>query len=331
MKKLNLAVIYGGESSEHEVSKASAGTILANLSKEKYNVLPVFITQDGDWLYQGKKSFIGPGKNPCLLVIETDKITAVELDCAFPVLHGEKGEDGAIQGLFEMANLPYVGSGVLASAMAMNKAAANLTARANNIPQPDYFTFDKSDSKLALKQISYPCFVKPVNTGSSIGISKVKNDHEFMQALTLAGRFCSEIIVERAVAGREFECAVLGTAAAAKASVVGEIIPYGEFYDYDSKYNLASTTIAPADIPQNIAEEIRQKSLTMFKAMGCRGLARVDFFLEKGKVLFNEINTFPGFTSISMFPILWQKSGIKLPDLLDELIDIAIKADKSKA
>ncbi len=340
----NVLVIFGGVSPEHEVSKASVATVISNMSEEKYNIIPVYITKDGRWLlYDGgmdNLKNIQWEKYGTMAVLSTDrsakgllrivgeKVKTIPIDVVFPVLHGKYGEDGCIQGLFELAGLPYVGCGVFASAVAMDKSCAKIIASSIGLNQADYLAFrsdelnDEAFKKIRYK-IGYPCFVKPANTGSSVGISKVSGKKELDAAIQLALQYDNKIIVEKAIVGREFECAVLnGTA-----SGVGEIISAGEFYDYDSKYNdKGSQTIVPADIPEEISEAIRQQSEKIFRAMSCNGLARVDFFVEEetNKVIFNEINTIPGFTSISMFSKLWEERGLSISQHIDALIDDAL-------
>ena len=350
MHKKNILVLFGGCSPEHEVSKVSAYTIIANIPEEKYNVYPVYITKEGKWLLYdgsidnlrnvpwekfGTAAVLSPDRvNRGLLRIVGDKVKYIPVDAVFPVLHGENGEDGTVQGLFELSGLPYVGCGVLSSALCMDKSFARITARDIGLRQPEYIvlrTWDQTSIDTAVKKvqtkIKYPCFVKPANAGSSVGISKVSNKKDLLSAIETAAIIDDKILIERAVTGRELECAVLGYQDNIQASVVGEILPGAEFYDYDAKYNNSdSKTIAPADIPEESAEEIRRQSIDMFRAVDGRGLARVDFFLENetNRVIFSEINTMPGFTSISMYPILWQVSGLPLPDLIDRLIEIAL-------
>ena len=351
MIKKNVLVLFGGCSPEHEVSKVSAYTIIANIPEEKYNVLPVYITKEGKWLLYdgsidnlrnvpwekfGTAAVLSPDRvNRGLLRIVGDKVKYIPVDVLFPVLHGENGEDGTVQGLFELSGLPYVGSGVLSCAICMDKSFAKIIARDIGLKQAEYIVvraWDQNNINAAVKRvqtkIKYPCFVKPANAGSSLGISKVSNKKDLLEAIELAVQIDSKVIIERAVIGRELECAVLGFEDNVQASVIGEILPAAEFYDYEAKYNNSeSKTIAPADIPEESAEEIRRQAIDIFKAVDGRGLARVDFFLENGtnRVVFNEINTMPGFTSISMYPILWQTSGLALPELIDRLIEIALQ------
>ncbi|MDR2650214.1 MAG: D-alanine--D-alanine ligase [Clostridiales bacterium] len=351
MNKKNVLVLFGGCSPEHEVSKVSAYTIIANIPEEKYNVYPVYITKEGKWLLYdgsidnlrnvpwekfGTSAILSPDRvNRGLLRIVGDKVKYIPVDAVFPVLHGKNGEDGTIQGLFELSGLPYVGSGVLSSAICMDKSFAKVVARDIGLRQAEYtvvHTWDQASIDAAVKRVQYkikcPCYVKPANAGSSIGINRVSNRKELLEAIETAARIDSKVIIERAVIGRELECAVLGYRENVQASVVGEILPAAEFYDYDAKYNNSeSKTIAPADIPEEASEEIRRRAMEIFRAVDGRGLARVDFFLENetNHVIFNEINTMPGFTSISMYPMLWQNSGLPLTDLIDRLIETALQ------
>jgi len=349
MNKKNVLVLFGGCSLEHEVSKVSAYTIIANIPEEKYNVCPVYITKEGKWLLYdgsidnlrnvpwekfGTAAVLSPDRvNRGLLRIVGDKVKYIPVDVAFPALHGENGEDGSVQGLFELCGLPYVGCGVLSSALCMDKTFTKIIAHSIGLKQAEYTVADVWDQEsvaCALKRvqtkIKYPCFVKPANAGSSVGISKVADKKGLPGAIEAAALIDGKVIIEKAVVGRELECAVLGYRDSVQASAVGEILPAADFYDYDAKYNNSeSKTVVPADIPAESAEEIRRQAVEMFKAADCRGMARVDFFLENetNRVIFNEINTIPGFTSISMYPKLWQASGVPLPDLIDRLIEIA--------
>ena len=349
MDKKVVAVLFGGQSSEHDVSKMSASTIMMAMDEEKYFVLPIYITRDGRWLlYDGPRDnirnaawekyatsvILSPDTgHKGLLRLVGDKFRLMPVDVVFPVLHGKNGEDGTVQGLFELAGLPYVGSGVLASALAMDKVFTNTTADKIGIKQPEYRVFmksaiDENIDKVCHEiryKIGYPCFVKPANTGSSVGISMAKNKKELICAIHEALQHDSKILVEKRAVGRELECAVLGNDNP-KASGVGEIVHAREFYCYDAKYECDdSQTIVSADLPSEIIEEIQDISIEIYTALGCKGLARVDFFYTAdGEVLFNEINTMPGFTHISMYPMLWKQEGIKVEDLVDELIELAL-------
>jgi len=355
MPRLNVAVIYGGANTEHEVSKASAATIIANLSTEKYNVIPIYITPSGRWLLNdshtndldccnlekfGQTTILSPDSSAqTLLRITTNKAREIPIDVVFPVLHGRLGEDGTIQGLCELSGIPYVGSGVLASAVSMDKFTAKTIAAYLNIPCPPYLAYklhelsDKAsldEAAKAVRQIlGYPCFVKPSNSGSSIGISKARNKTQLIKAIHSAFEHDNKILIEKAIIGRELECSVLGSNASdAFVSIVGEIIPGEEFYTYDAKYNNStSQTVAPADIPAEISDKIRTYALQIFEGVDAYGMARVDFFWDEAAnaVYFNEINTIPGFTSISMYPTMLNASGLSTPQIVDTLIELALE------
>lgn len=351
MNKLTVAVIFGGQSSEHEVSRMSASTIISNLDPEKYFVIPLGITKSGKWMiYNGPVENIKNGEwekfgTPAvlspdasqkgLLKIVGGKVKIIPIDLAFPVLHGKYGEDGTIQGLFEMAQIPYVGNGVLSSSVSMDKAFTKIVAKSAKIPQAKYVEVRSDDIKRIKttaakieKKLGYPCFVKPANAGSSVGITKAHNKDELIEGLKLAAAHDSKIVVEKAVVGREIECAVLGNGSRIEASCVGEIIAAAEFYDYDAKYNNSeSKTVVPAVISKEKQDEIRNMAVKVFKAVDGSGLARVDFFVENEteNVIFNELNTLPGFTPISMYSMLWSACGKPMNVLLDELIDLALE------
>lgn len=335
MKKIKLGIIYGGISTEHEVSKVSAKSILENLKKEKYEVYEIYINKEGKWLNKDNK------------IIENVFAYLKNLDVVFPVLHGIGGEDGTIQGLFEMLKIPYVGVGVLGSAVGMDKVYSKIVFEKAKIPQAKYvyirknqnlFTYVSEDfeewqlplediCKKIEQKIKFPMFVKPSNSGSSVGINKASNLDELKEDIIYAANFDTKILVEENINGREIECAVLGNSNP-KASPIGEILPADEFYSYDAKYkNSNSKTEIPAKIEKDIVDEVRKLAVKAYKALDCKGLSRVDFFVERGtnKIYINEINTLPGFTSISMYPKLWEYSGLKYSDLLDELIKLALE------
>lgn len=353
--KKTVVVLFGGQSSEHDVSRISASTIIKNMDPNKYFVLTVGITKEGKWmLYNGPVNYIETGEwekfatpafispdatQKALIKFAGDRYKTIPIDVVFPVLHGLYGEDGTVQGLLEMAQIPYVGCGVLASSVSMDKVYTKMIVEKENIAQAKYLVIYKEDlndiepivSKVNEK-IGYPCFIKPSNAGSSIGITKAHNQEELINGLHIAAKHDRKILVEEAIVGREVECAVLGNLEV-KASSVGEIIAAAEFYDYDAKYNNSeSKTIINPDIPTEIAEEIREKSVRIFKAVDGSGLSRVDFFIEKdtNRVIFNEINTMPGFTSISMYPMLWENAGIPIGKLIDTLIELAIERVQNK-
>lgn len=354
MKKINIVVLFGGQSSEHEVSRVSAQSVLENLNPEKYNISVIGITKQGRWLpYTGEYDRIGSGQWEAEALSMADVITQAkssgsdgtlsgflkalsrngEVDVVFPVLHGSNGEDGAMQGLLELSGIPYVGCGVMSSSAGMDKAISKVIFEHAGIPQGRYLVVKRSSieenvSEIERKvrdEIGYPCFVKPSNAGSSVGITKVKGPESLFQALQKAGQYDRKILIEEYICGREAECAVLGNDEPT-ASTVGEIIPCNEFYDYEAKYiNGDSKIVIPAPFDESTIETIRRYAVTAFKALDCAGLSRVDFFVEKqtGKVYINEINTMPGFTSISMYPKLWEASGIPYGQLLDRLIQLA--------
>lgn len=362
--KKRVLVIFGGQSSEHEVSRISATSILKNINLDKFDVSMIGITKDGKWLYydgpidkipsgeweeialkDGTRSIadrvslfdniISCKNNACGLEKASENEKSKKIDVVFPVLHGCNGEDGTIQGLFELAGIPYVGCGVLASAVGMDKIYAKIIFEKAGIPQADYLYFTRKEiygdvegvvDKIEEK-FSYPVFVKPSNAGSSVGVSKAHDKNELKEALIYAARYDRKVLIEEFINGREVECAVLGNDDPV-ASTVGEIIPGNEFYDYKAKYiDNTSKIKIPADLPEETVEQIRNYAVKAFKALDCSGLARVDFFVHKetGKVYINEINTMPGFTSISMYPMLWEESGISYPELIEKLIDLAVQ------
>ena len=349
LNKLTVAVIFGGQSSEHEVSRVSASTIISNLDPEKYYVIPVGITKDGKWMiYNGPVENIKNGEwekfgTPAVLSPDASqkgllktvggKVKLIPIDLAFPVLHGKYGEDGTIQGLFELAQIPYVGNGVLSSSISMDKAFTKIIAKNAKIPQAKYVEVHSEDLKRIKttaskieKKLGYPCFVKPANAGSSVGITKAHNKEELMEGLKVAAVHDSKIVVEEGIVGREIECAVLGNRGHVEASCVGEIFSAGEFYDYDAKYNNAeSKTVVPAEISPEKQDEIRKMAVKVFNAVDGSGLARVDFFVETENVIFNELNTLPGFTPISMYSMLWAACGKSTAELLDNLIELALE------
>ena len=351
--KKTVAVIFGGQSSEHEVSRTSAMLMLNALDKEKYQVLPVGITKKGEWLiYNGPVEHVKTGEwekfgtpaalspdatKKCFLKIVNGNVKEIPVDVIIPVLHGAWGEDGTIQGLFEMAQIPYVGCGVLASAVSMDKVFTKIIAKSARIPQAKYLwchKFDLAEKREKImdhveKKLGYPCFVKPSNAGSSVGISKARDREQLSQALDLAAKYDRKIIVEEAIDAREFECAVLGNEDPI-VSGVGEVLAAADFYDYDAKYNNNdSRTVIPAEVEQEKVEEMRRLAKKIFRAVDGSGLARVDFFIDRktGNVLFNELNTMPGFTPISMYPMLWKQEGMTETELMDRFVELALSRD----
>lgn len=314
-KKLRVGVIFGGKSAEHEVSIVSARNIINALDKNKYKVIPIHIKRTENWLL--------------------DRKTLNKVDFIFPVIHGPFGEDGTLQGLLKFLGLPFVGAGVLGSAIGMDKDISKRLLKQAGIAVADFITVysgERISYKQASKKLGPVMFVKPVNMGSSVGINKAKNEKEFKKAVSKAFKYDSKIIIEQAIIGKEIECAVLGNRVP-KASIPGEIIPKGGFYSYDAKYidkDGAGLEI-PAKLSKTAIKKIQQTAIRAFKVLNCEGMARVDFFLKKnGTLLVNEINTIPGFTSISMYPKLWEASGISLPKLLDKLIELALERFKKE-
>ena len=351
LNKKTVALLFGGRSCEHEVSLVSAAGILSNIDRDKYDLLLVKISKEGKWMLINHVSD-DPSRNlseadgDCVLtgdpslkgfyVIEGEKKGQVlRVDVLFPVLHGTFGEDGTVQGLAGLSNIPCVGSGVLGSALGMDKVMMKQLFIQSNLETADFIWFLRSAwnkdpetiSRGVREAIGYPCFVKPANSGSSVGISKVSEEKELHEAVRLACEFDRKVLVEKAVIGRELECAVLGNDFP-DVSVVGEIIPCNEFYDYQAKYlDNESRIIIPADLPGNLTERIRYWSSAAFKSLDCAGFARVDFLIDRNDLhlYINEINTIPGFTPISMFTQLWEASGISYADLIDRLIELAVQ------
>ena len=348
--KLTVAVFFGGQSSEHDISCVSAKTVIDAIDKEKYDVVQIGITKDGRWLKAESSEALADGSwkdsdttailspeadEKCIIYIKDGVITGKKhVDVAFPVLHGLYGEDGTIQGIFELAHIPYVGCGVLASAVSMDKAYTKIIVDTLNIRQARYVVINHTDmddldkcADRVEEKLEYPVFVKPSRAGSSCGVSKAENREALKTALIEALKVDKRILVEETIIGREVECAVLG-GYDPKASKVGEILAADEFYTFDAKYNNADskTTTTPV-LPDGKLEEIRKDAVAIFRAVDGFGLSRVDFFLEKGtnEVVFNEINTLPGFTSISMYPMLWADMGYDKKALTTKLIESAFE------
>lgn len=320
MAKVRVAVLCGGRSGEHEISLRSSESILKGLDPKKYDVQRIFITPEGRW--DPKPILPEPGANE-------------GIDVVFPVLHGTFGEDGTVQGLLELAGLAYVGPGVLASAAAMDKDVLKRLVSQRGIPVVEYETVLRGhwDIEALATKFAYPVFVKPANLGSSVGISKVKRAEDLEAALKHAAEFDRKIIVERGIVGREFECAVMGNEDP-KAAIPCEVLPSREFYDYEDKYLLdTAKTVLPAPLDPKQTAEIRHLAVQAYSAAGCEGLSRVDFLMESstGRLYVNEINTIPGFTSISMFPKMWEAAGVPFRDLLDQLIALALERHRAKA
>ncbi len=358
--KLRIGVLFGGRSAEHEVSLVSAASVINALDKEKYEVVPIGISPEGRWLSSGEALrllkekasiahlpehvFVPDPHHKALMTInaEVSSIANKPVDVIFPLIHGTYGEDGTIQGLFELADIPYVGAGVLGSAVGMDKVIQKQLLKQAKIPvTPDCsFLFQKysSNPKLYLARIErtlrYPVFVKPPNLGSSIGISKAHDRRELADAIELAGQYDRKILVEQGLKNaREIECSVLGNDDPV-ASIPGEIIPSNEFYDYDAKYvDGKSTAEIPAKLPKAVVTKIRQYAVDAFRILDCAGMARVDFLVARrtNRIFLNEINTLPGFTSISMYPKLWQATGLTYPELLDKLIGLALERHATRS
>ena len=348
-KKMNVCVVFGGKSSEHDISKISVVTVLNSLDPEKYNVHKIFITRDGSWYYFDKEAedikdipegsldgmfdaaVISPSVNDRGIIRMTKSgIRKIKIDAAIPVLHGKNGEDGTIQGLFELADIPYVGPGVLGSSVCMDKCIAKILFKEAGIPQADWVTVkygDDVDVKEIEEKLGYPCFIKPSNAGSSVGISKAHNREELLSGIQLAFEHDYKVLIEEFVPASEVESAVIGNFEPEVAPNIGEIAPSNEFYDFDAKYNDSTSELTiPANIDKEVEKKLKEYAIKAYKICECRGLSRVDFFVDKakGEIRLNEINTLPGFTSISMYPKMWEVSGVDNKALLDRLIGYAL-------
>jgi D-alanine-D-alanine ligase len=353
-KRLRIGVLFGGRSGEHEVSLASAASVIRGLDKAKYEAVPIGVTKEGHWrvgvgaqkmlpeiLRGGQNVMMSVDPSAAKLVALDGGSGGQRLDVIFPVMHGTFGEDGTIQGLLDLAALPFVGAGVLGSAIGMDKDVAKKLLQAAKIPVVPWVTVRRHDwerepkavKRTIEKKFKYPVFVKPATLGSSVGMTKVHSRSELGPALDLASEFAMKILVERAVVAREIEVSVLGNNEP-KASVPGEIVPHREFYDYAAKYLEEGTQLLiPAKLKTAEIKKIRGLAVSAFRALELSGMARVDFFLEKrgGRIFLNEVNTIPGFTSISMYPKLWEASGIPFAALLDRLIELALEQHREKA
>jgi D-alanine-D-alanine ligase len=363
MKKKKVAILFGGKSGEHEVSIVSAGSVYKALDKNKYEVTMIGIDKTGRWLLPSESERLASQQNPRLtelnkmnqtmslvpfqsknqiVPIDGSSATAQNFDVIIPILHGTYGEDGTIQGLLELANIPYVGSGVLGSALGMDKDAAKRIWAQAKIPVVPWMTvrrhdFSKNSEKILAeihKNFPYPYFAKPANMGSSVGVHKIKSSQDELEKIRDAFLYDTKILIEKGIDARELEVSVLGNYEP-KASVVGEIIPTHEFYSYESKYideNGAHLKIPAENLKPEQITHIQKMAIDAFKAIECRGMGRVDFFLDRitGQLYLNEINTIPGFTSISMYPKLWEAAGLKYADLLDELIRLAFERHEEK-
>ena len=340
-----VAILFGGDSGEHEVSVASARSVMSAVDQSRFEMLPVAISRTGAWLTVNETRSVLhriKGQNLATVQIEGQGLLArpqvlgllSEVDVVFPVLHGTRGEDGAMQGLFELAGVAYVGAGVTASAIGMDKTMQKAIWRDAGLPVVDSLTLPRSlceedgqeAARLVEREFEYPVFVKPANSGSSVGVSKARSREDLGEAFAEAGRWDRKILVERAMTGREIECAVLGNDEP-EASPLGEVIPQAEFYTYEAKYVDDSTgLVAPVELPADLAREFQEMAIAAYKTIDCAGMARVDFFLPPdGRPVLNEINTIPGFTSISMYPRLWQVAGLSYPDLITRLIELGLE------
>ncbi len=350
MSKINVCVIFGGMSTEHPISLLSAKNVIKRIDKEKYDATLLGITKEGQWyLYDGSedmlpndkwldgkitKAIISPDSSDQGIIVSGDNFRKIKIDVALIVLHGKYGEDGTIQGLLELAKIPYVGPGVLGSSLCMDKVVAKDVFASHNIPQANWVEADASslkDEQGLIKKVTdklgFPVFVKASKSGSSIGAYKVKSADRLVYYVKEALKYDDSVLIEEFIDGREVECAVLGNEDA-KASEVGEILAANEFYDFDAKYtNAESKVVIPANLDTKISDEIKMYAVKAYKATRCKGLSRVDFFVAKNgnKVILNEINTLPGFTDISMYPMLWANKGLDGAKLIDKLIEYALK------
>ncbi len=364
-RKLRVGLIFGGRSGEHEISLISAQGVMSAIDKTRYEVVPIGITKEGRWLASGDPmkalaSGLASESNPALLLAEPSErglmrleareqeqdllaVQVSQLDVVFPILHGPYGEDGTVQGLLELAGIPYVGAGVTASALGMDKALFKDVMRARGLPVVPFLVikrkaWEQGPEEIIAQietEIGYDCFVKPANLGSSVGVSKAHERAELRGALDEAARYDRKLLVEVAIDAREIEVSVLGNDEPI-ASVPGEIVPSSEFYDYAAKYlDGKSELLIPAPIPASLAEQIRRLAVESYLAIDCAGMARVDFLLERrtGQVYINELNTLPGFTPISMYPKLWEASGLSYTELINRLIELALErhADKGRS
>ena len=368
MRRLRIGVLFGGRSGEHEVSLQSASAVMAALEQAGHEVVPIGITREGRWLVGGDPlralssgeltserpatMLPEPGRRGLVRVADRDNgrlepanapsSAMGSLDVIFPVLHGTFGEDGTVQGLFELASVPYAGAGVLGSALGMDKVVQKTLWRGLGLPVVEFLSVQRRElerdpgavvERIA-GQLGYPCFTKPANLGSSVGVSKARDRAELEAGLRTAARYDAKLLVERGIDARELEVGILGNDDP-MASIVGEILPGAEFYDYRAKYiDSGSQAIIPADLPAELAEEVRRLAVRAFKAVEASGLARVDFFLERGteRVYLNEINTMPGFTRISMFPKLWEASGVPFAELVSRIAELGLErfADRAR-
>jgi D-alanine-D-alanine ligase len=352
MTKKKVGVVFGGKSAEHEVSLQSAKNIVDAIDKKKYDVMLIGIDKEGKWHLNDQSSYLLNEENPKLiqlnksnehvaivpgdennqLIHASKSVPLDQLDVIFPIVHGTLGEDGSLQGMFRVANLPYVGSNVLASSLCMDKDVAKRLLNAAGIKVAKGLVYKRNRKNeinydTAVDALGTPLFIKPANQGSSVGVSKVHTEEEFIQGIKSAFEYDHKIIIEESIEGREIECAVLGNDEP-KASLLGEILPNTEFYSYESKYidETGAELAIPADLTDEETQRMQETGIKAFETLECGGLARVDFFLTKdGEIYVNEINTLPGFTKISMYPKLWEISGISYPELINQLIELALQ------
>ncbi len=340
--KLTVAILCGGRSAEHEVSLQSAQNVIAALNPTKYEVVLITIDKTGQWRLADPAKFLLHADDPKHITLDVDRQELIHngylladntgIDVVFPILHGPFGEDGTVQGLFALSGIPFVGSGVLGSAVAMDKDVSKCLFRDAGLPIGDYLVLQKWQDMIpypeVVEELGTPVFVKPANMGSSVGVSKVASEAEYRQALELAFQYDEKLLIEAALPGREVECAILGNPREPHASVLGEILPNADFYSYEAKYIDAdgARMSIPAELPAEMAEQIQHMAIDAFWALNCKGLARVDFFVgDEGEIFLNEVNTMPGFTKISMYPQLWRASGVSYSELLDRLIALALE------
>lgn len=350
MKKLNVCVLFGGVSSEHTVSEVSASAVLDNIDRSKYEVFPVGITNEGNWLlYDGEvenirnhtwesgkttPAILSPDRCDKALIAFGEKgAEKIKIDVVYPVLHGKNGEDGTVQGLCELAGIPYVGSGVIGSAACMDKCIAKILFEKAEIPQANWVELklgDKVDFELIETKLGYPCFIKPSSAGSSVGVTKAANRDELKAGIELALKHDYKVLIEEAIDAREVECGVMGNLDPVTSDVLGEIKPANEFYDFDAKYKDAdSKLIIPAEVDAETEAKIKELAVRAYKICECRGHSRVDFFIDRrdGRLVLNEINTIPGFTPISMYPKVWEHSGVPMKDVIDKHIELALNRE----
>lgn len=356
MAKTKVGIIFGGKSAEHEVSLQSAKNIVEAIDRNKYDVVLIGIDKDGKWHLNNEVSYLLNAENPKLIELNksNDTIAIVpgesenqlihaasalqldQLDVVFPIVHGTLGEDGSLQGMLRIANIPFVGSSVLGSSVSMDKDIAKRLLKESNINVAKGLAYTRAKKpqisyEEAAEYLGVPMFIKPANQGSSVGVSKVSTKAEFEVGVEFAFQFDHKIIIEENLVGREIECSVLGNAEP-KASLLGEILPQTEFYSYESKYidEKGADLAIPADITSEMTKRMQEVAVNAFETLQCEGLARVDFFLtDEGAIYVNEVNTLPGFTKISMYPKLWEISGISYPELISELIELAIERQQN--